>query len=108
MLLYWGWYWRRSTTRPLIAAQLVFAYAFDMLLLLVAARDLHARLRPVPGHLQHQPVPLVQARLVLSAVLMVALGFAGQGADALDRDGGRVHIFNPSSFPLAVRLGCSC
>ena len=36
--------------------------------LLVAARHLHLRLRSVPGHLQHQSVPLVQAGLVLSAV----------------------------------------
>ena len=35
---------------------------------LVAARHLHARLRTVSDHLQHQPVPVVQAGLVLSAV----------------------------------------
>src|SRR5678816_513954 len=33
VLLYWGWYWRPVYDfAPLIAAQLVFAYAFDMLL----------------------------------------------------------------------------
>jgi hypothetical protein len=33
VLLYWGWYWRPVYEfLPLIAAQLVFAYAFDMLL----------------------------------------------------------------------------
>ena len=33
VLLYWGWYWRPvDEAAPLIAAQLIFAYAFDMLL----------------------------------------------------------------------------
>ena len=33
VLLYWGWYWRPVyDAAPLIAAQLLFAYAFDMLL----------------------------------------------------------------------------
>ena len=33
ILAYWGWYWRGvSDWAPLIVAQLVFAYAFDMLL----------------------------------------------------------------------------
>ena len=33
VLLYWGWYWREVyDSAHLIAAQLVFAYAFDMLL----------------------------------------------------------------------------
>src|SRR5262245_9441466 len=33
VLLYWGWYWRPVYDAfPLIAAQLIFAYAFDLLL----------------------------------------------------------------------------
>ena len=33
LLVYWGWYWRQVyDSAHLIAAQLVFAYAFDMLL----------------------------------------------------------------------------
>src|SRR6185295_11783174 len=33
VLLYWGWYWRPVyDAAPLIAAQLIFACAFDMLL----------------------------------------------------------------------------
>src|SRR5688572_9926433 len=39
VLLYWGWYWRPVyEALPLIVAQLVFAYAFD-LLLVWARRD---------------------------------------------------------------------
>ena len=33
ILLYWGWYWRPVyDAAPLIAAQILFAYAFDILL----------------------------------------------------------------------------
>ena len=34
--------------------------------------------------------------------LMVAVGFAAKELIRWDKDGRRVHIFNPSSFPLAV------
>ena len=33
---------------------------------------------------------------------MVALGFAAKELIRWNKDGRRVHIFNPSSFPLAV------
>src|SRR5262245_31689705 len=33
VLLYWGWYWPQVySVAPLLLAQLIFAYAFDMLL----------------------------------------------------------------------------
>ena len=69
---------------------------------LVAARHLHAGLRSVPGHLQHQPVSLVQAGLVLPAVPHGGARLRGQRADPLGQGRPRAHIFNPSSFPLAV------
>ena len=69
MLLYWGWYWRQVyDSAHLIAAQLLFAYAFDMLLSWSRRDTYTLGLRSVPRHLQHQPVPLVQAGLVLPAV----------------------------------------
>ena len=86
VLLYWGWYWREVyDSAPLIVAQLVFAYAFDMLLVVVAARHLHARVRTLPGHLQHQPVPLVQAGLVLPAVPDGGGRLRRQGADPMEQ-----------------------
>ena len=50
---------------------------------LVAARHLHARLRAVSRHLQHQPVSLVQARLVLPPVPHGRARLRRQGADSL-------------------------
>ena len=53
--------------RPyLIVAQLLFAYAFDALLTWSRRRHRDARVRSVPDRLQHEPVSVVQAGLVLS------------------------------------------
>ena len=70
---------------------------------LVEARRLHARLRSRSRRLQHQPVSLVQAGLVLPAVCDGGARLRRQGADSLGQGRARrVHVFNPSSFPLAV------
>jgi hypothetical protein len=102
-LLYWGWYWRPVyDTAFLIAAQLVFAYAFDMLLCW-SRRDGYT--------LGFGPVPVIfSINLFLWFVddwfylqfLLVALGFATKELIHWNKGGRRTHIFNPSSFPLAV------
>ena len=105
-LLYWGWYWRQVYDSAfLIAAQLVFAYAFDMLLCW-SRRDTY--------RLGFGPVPIIfSINLFLwfaddwfyLQFLLVALGFAAKELIRWDKGGPggqRVHIFNPSSFPLAV------
>lgn len=103
VLLYWGWYWREVYAAvPLIAGQLLFAYAFDMLLSW-SRRDRCA--------LGFGPFPIIfSINLFLRfkddwfylQFLLVALGFAAKEFIRWDRDGRRVHIFNPSSFPLAA------
>jgi hypothetical protein len=103
LLVYWGWYWRQVyDSAHLIAAQLVFAYAFDMLLSW-SRRDVYA--------LGFGPFPVVfSMNLFLwfkpdwfyMQLLMVAVGFAAKELIRWDKDGRTVHIFNPSSFPLAV------
>ena len=104
VMLYWGWYWREVyDSLHLIAAQLLFAYAFDMLLAWSRREKYTLGFGPFPDHLQHQPVPVVQAGLVLSAVPDGGRGFPGQGIHhAGKRTGKRAHIFNPSSFPLGL------
>jgi hypothetical protein len=102
-LLYWGWYWRQVYDSAfLIAAQLVFAYAFDMLLCW-SRRDTYT--------LGFGPFPVIfSINLFLwfaddwfyLQFLLVALGFAAKELIRWDKGGRRVHIFNPSSFPLAV------
>ena len=103
VLLYWGWYWRPVyDSAYLIAAQLLFAYAFDMLLTW-SRRDVYT--------LGFGPFPVIfSINLFLwfkpdwfyMQFLMVALGLAAKELIRWDKDGRRVHIFNPSSFPLAV------
>ena len=102
-LVYWGWYWRPVYDSAfLIAAQLVFAYAFDMLLCW-SRRDTYT--------FGFGPVPVIfSINLFLWFVddwfylqfLLVALGFCAKELIRWERDGRQVHIFNPSSFPLAI------
>ena len=103
VLLYWGWHWAPVyDALPLIAGQIVFAYGFD-LLLGWSRRDAH--------RVGFGPVPVVfSINLFLwfgddwfyFQFLLVALGFAAKELLRWERDGRRVHIFNPASFPLAV------
>ena len=103
VLIYWGWYWREVyASARLIAAQLVFAYAFDALLTW-SRRDTYT--------LGFGPFPIIfSTNLFLwfkpdwfyLQFLMVAVGFAGKALIHWTKDGRRTHIFNPSSFTLAV------
>ena len=103
VLLYWGWHWPQVyDSAHLVAAQLVFAYAFDMLLCW-SRRDTYT--------LGFGPFPIIfSINLFLwfkpdwfyFQFLMVALGFAAKELIRWDKEGRRAHIFNPSSFPLAV------
>jgi hypothetical protein len=103
VFFYWGWYWRPVYAfAPFILAQLMFAYAFDMLLSwsrrdtytfgfglfpVVFSINLFLWFKPEWFYLQFA---------------MVAVGLAAKGFIRWEKDGRRVHIFNPSSFPLAV------
>src|SRR5436190_16236586 len=103
LLVYWGWYWREVyDSAYFIAAQLVFAYAFDMLLVW-SRRDVYT--------LGFAPVPVVfsisfflwfKPDWFYMQFLMVAVGFAAKELIRWNKDGRHVHVFNPSSFPLAL------
>ena len=103
VLLYWGWHWRPVYDHlPLVAAQLLFAYAFDMLLAW-SRRDTYA--------LGWGPFPVIfginlflwfEPDLFLLQLLMIAVGLGAKELIRWERDGRRVHVFNPSSFPLAL------
>ena len=100
---YWGWYWPPVYDfLPLLFGQLLFAYAFDMLL---------AWSRRQPFVVGFGPFPIVfSTNLFLWfkddwfawQFVLVALGFLGKAYVRWMRDGRRVHIFNPSAFTLAV------
>jgi hypothetical protein len=101
--VYWGWYWRPVYDYAwLLVAQLLFAYAFDMLLAW-SRRDSYA--------LGFGPFPIVfSTNLFLwfrddwfyLQFLLVAVGFLGKEFVRWHRDGRNVHIFNPSAFSLGL------
>ena len=103
LLLYWGWYWRPVYDQmPLIAAQLLFAYAFDMLLTW-SRRDTYALgFGPFPVIFSINLFLWFKPEWFLLQFLMIAVGFAAKEFITWEKDGRRVHIFNPSSFPLAL------
>ncbi len=103
LLLYWGWYWREVYDAGyLIAAQLLFAYAFEALLSWTR-RDIYTLgFAPVPVIFSINLFLWFRADWFHLQFLLIALGFAAKELCRWDRDGRRVHIFNPSSFPLGL------
>ena len=103
LIAYWGWYWRQVyDSAHLIFAQLIFAYAFDMLLSW-SRRDTYS--------LGFGPFPVIFSITLFFwfkndwfyyQFLLVACGFAAKEFLRWNKDGRSAHIFNPSSFPLAV------
>ena len=100
---YWGWYWQPAYDHAwLLVGQLLFAYAFDLLL---------AWSRRERYTLGFGPFPIIfSTNLFLwfrddwfhLQFLMIAVGFLGKAFVRWERDGRRVHIFNPSAFSLGL------
>ena len=103
IFLYWGWYWRTVYDSAfLIVAQILFAYAFD-LLLTWSRRD--------TATLGFGPFPIVfSTNLFLwfkqdwfyLQFVMIAVAFAAKQLIRWNRDGQTTHVFNPSAFTLTV------
>jgi hypothetical protein len=138
VLLYWGWYWPPVYAfAPFILAQLIFAYAFDMLLCWSRRYTYALGFGPFPVVFSINLFLWFKPDWFYLQFLMVALGLAAKELIRWNRDGSnqartgparppepsgaldqpaepssvvrassleerRVHIFNPSSFPLAV------
>src|SRR6266853_1285242 len=103
VLLYWGWHWHPVyESVHLILAQLVFAYAFDMLLSWMR-RDTYAfGFAPFPIIFSTNLCLWFRPDWFYLQFAMVALGIAAKELIRWNKEGRLVHIFNPSSFPLAV------
>jgi hypothetical protein len=103
VLLYWGWYWPPVYDHaPLIGAQLLFAYAFDMLLSWSRRSSYTLGFGPFPVIFSINLFLWFWPEWFYFQFVMVAVGFAAKELIRWNRDGRLVHIFNPSSFPLAV------
>lgn len=107
VLLYWGWHARIVFTfLPFIVAQLIFAYAFDSLLTW-SRRDKYAiGFGAFPIILSINLFLWFRLDWFYWQFAMIAVGYLAKELIRWNRDGGgggrSAHIFNPSSFPLAV------
>ena len=100
---YWGYFWRPVYDHVwLLVAQILFGYAFDMLLSW-SRRDSYG--------LGFGPFPIIfSTNLFLwfrddwfyLQFLMLAAGFMGKEFVRWRRDGRSTHIFNPSAFSLGL------
>ena len=103
VLLYWGWYWPPVYAfAPFILAQLVFAYAFDMLLCWSRRDTYTLGFGPFPVIFSINLFLWFKPDWFYLQFAMVALGLTVKEFIRWNKDGRRAHIFNPSSFPLAV------
>ena len=103
VFLYWGYFWRPVYDHAwLLVGQLLFAYAFDLLL------SWSRRERYVLGF---GPFPIIfSTNLFLwfrddwfyLQFAMLAAGFMGKEFVRWRRDGRSTHIFNPSAFSLGL------
>lgn len=103
IFLYWGWHWRQVyESFHLILAQLVFAYAFDMLLAWSRRNTYTLGFGPFPIIFSTNLFLWFKPDWFYLQFLMVAVGFAAKELIRWEKDGRRTHIFNPSSFSLSV------
>jgi hypothetical protein len=100
---YWGWFWPPVYDyAPLLVGQLLMAYTFDMLLTWSRREEYQLGFGPWPIVLSTNLFLWFKDEWFVFQFLLVAVGFLGKQFVRWERDGRRVHIFNPSAFTLAV------
>jgi hypothetical protein len=103
VFLYWGWYWRPVyDSAPLLAGQLLFAYAFDALLSCTRRGRYTLGFAPFPVVFSTNLFLWFRPQWFYLQFVMLAIGFAAKEFLRWRKDDRSAHIFNPSSFPLAV------
>jgi TPR repeat protein len=101
--VYWGMYWPAVFDyAPLIAAQLVFAYALDMLVSWWRRDKWILGFGPFPIILSTNLFLWFREDWFFLQFLMVATGVLGKEFLRWKRDGRTTHIFNPSALALFV------
>lgn len=103
ILLYWGWHWREVyAAGHLLLAQLLFAYAFDALLSWSRRGSFTLGFAPVPVIFSINLFLWFRPDWFYFQFILIAVGFAAKDLVRWSKDGRRVHVFNPSSFPLGL------
>ena len=101
--LYWGYYWRPVYDHLwLLAAQVLFAFIFDILLSWSRKRDYSLGFGPIPIIFSTNLFMWFRDDWFYLQFLMIAVGFMGKEYVRWHREGRHVHIFNPSAFALGV------
>jgi hypothetical protein len=103
IILYWGWYVRTVYAfLPFIAAQLIFAYAVDGLLNWSRRDNYQLGFGPFPIILSINLFLWFKQDWFHWQFAMILLGYVGKELIRWTKNGRSAHVFNPSSFPLAV------
>ncbi len=103
LIAYWGYYWHEVYhAAPLILAQILFAYGFDSLLSWTHRRKFALGFGPFPIIFSITLFFWFKDPWFHWQFVMVAVGLAAKEFLRWKRDGVNTHIFNPSSFPLAL------
>ena len=100
---YWGYHWRPVYDFFwLLVAQIVFAYAFDILLNWARRDGYQLGFGPFPIVFSTNLFLWFRDDWFYLQFLMLAVGFMGKEFVRWNREGKRVHIFNPSAFSLGL------
>ena len=100
---YWGWFWRPVYQFAwLLVAQIVFAYAFDVLLAWSRRESYTLGFGPFPIIFSVNLFLWFQDDWFFLQFVLIGLGFLGKEFVRWEREGRRVHIFNPSAFSLGL------
>ena len=108
---YWGYHWELvpgSGLRPvydhalLMLGQIIFAYAFGILLSWSRQQKYILGFGPIPIIFSVNLFLWFRDDWFYMQFLMIALGFMGKEYIRWNRDGRSMHIFNPSAFALGL------
>ena len=108
---YWGYHWELipgSGLRPvydhalLMLGQIIFAYAFGILLSWSRHQKYILGFGPIPIIFSVNLFLWFRDDWFYMQFLMIALGFMGKEYIRWNRDGRSMHIFNPSAFALGL------
>ena len=99
----WGWYWRQVYHyAPLIIAQILFVYVFDMLVCWSRRDKWILGFGPFPIVLSTNLFLWFKDDWFFLQFLLVATGVLCKEFVTWTREGRRMHIFNPSAIALAI------
>lgn len=101
--LYWGYHWSPVYEHMLLlAAQVLFAFGFDILLSWSRKRDYTLGFGPIPIIFSTNLFLWFRDDWFYLQFMMIAVGFMGKEYVRWNREGRNVHIFNPSAFALGI------